>query len=81
MFNHRFLVLSSNASITIVVITYYKNIYADNPMSLFDSTQKLLLFLFVGSIYLSTDYQLIIFRILLFQHTPELSKEVDCRGK
>jgi len=64
MFNYRFLVLSLNASITIVVIARYKNMYADNPTSLFDSTQELLLFLFAGSIDLSTDYQLITFHIL-----------------
>ena len=35
---------TSNASITINVIEHCKNMYADDPTSLFDSTQKLLLF-------------------------------------
>ena len=44
MFDRRFLVPSSNASITIDVIEHCQNMYADDPTSLFDSTQKLLLF-------------------------------------
>ena len=44
MFDRRFLVPSSNASITIDVIEHCKNMYADDPTSLVDSTQKLLLF-------------------------------------
>ena len=39
MFDRRYLVPSSNASIT---IDHGKNMYADDPTSLFDSTQKLL---------------------------------------
>jgi len=44
MFDRRYLVPSSNASITIDVIEHGKNMYADDPTSLVDSTQKLLLF-------------------------------------
>jgi len=40
MLDYRFLVSSSNASITIDVIEHCKNMYADDPTSLFDSTQK-----------------------------------------
>ena len=77
MFNRRYLVSSSNASITIDVIEHCKNMYAGDPTSLFDSTQKLFLFCKRDR----PDCQLITFRALRFQHAPELSKEVGCEGK
>jgi len=36
---------------------------------------------FASGIDLWSDYQLITFHTLWFQHAPELSKEVDCEGK
>ena len=38
MFDRRYLVPSSNASITIDVIEHCQNMYADDPTSLVDST-------------------------------------------
>ena len=44
MFDRRYLMPSLNASIIIDVIGHRNNMYADDPTSLVDSTQKLLLF-------------------------------------